>query len=222
MHYRFQVYLFILTQLCQSLAYSQVISEPLSSGKLELGYSHHWYKGAFYYESENSSSAEIRSNGTIYFRAGVFDMVTVLAEGMVWPVSSESNYPGESFLNYTFGLALSSRSIVLLDFDIFLHIYYLDNLYLDRSDSKNDKQFRDLLLALPVRYHFLKKYSIWFAPVYSWNDAAYFEDQTYTRSNKSGGVSFGFDALFYEHVYLNLGFTYIEYFLPGISAGFRF
>ena len=213
---------FIVIVVFQSYVYAQGITEPLTGGTFEVGYSHYWHRGEFYRSSPAVSSSDVRSNGTIYIRMGIFDYITLSAEGMVWPVSSSNNAPGESFLNYTFGLGLSSPKIKLSFFDFFIHFHYLDNLYLDRSSLKHDKRFRDLKIGIPLRYHFQKEYAIWLAPVYIWNVSAYIEEQTYTRSINSAGISVGLDAFFYEHIYINLSLSYTEHILPGINAGFRF
>jgi hypothetical protein len=178
---------------------AQGLTEPLKRGQFETGYSHYWYHGEFYRSSVNHSNDDWWSNGTLYFRLGLYDIITVSVEGMVWPVSSSNNYPGGSFLNYA-----------------------LENLYLDRSEQKSDKRFLNLLFGIPIRLKIVKSFTIWLAPVYVWNESEYFEDQTHSRSLKSPGVSIGLDALLFKHIYLNFNTIYTDYFQPHIIAGYRF
>jgi len=205
-----------------SLVFAQGINEPLPGGQAEIGYSHYWHEGDFYWDPISPAQMDIWSNGTIYFKFGLYDIVTLSVEGMVLPVTSKSNYPGQSYLNYTFGIALSSPTIDFFVFDLYLNIHYLDNLYLDRSDQKNDKRFRNVQVDLPIRYRLMKHYTVWIGPLYNWNETNYFKDQTYFRSNNSPGITFGVDALLFKHIYLNITVRYIDSFLPNMVAGFRF
>lgn len=202
--------------------YPQGISEPLEKGSYELGYTHYWYRGDFYWKPAFPSDDDTWNNGTIYFRMGLYDIVTFSVEGMVWPVNSSSNYPGESFLNYTLGMTITSPSVEVLLFDIYTNLHYLENMYLDRSDQKYDKRFRDISIGIPIRYQFAKNYAIWFAPLYLWSESIYFEDQQYNRSTDRSGLSFGLDVRIIQHIYLNINLKYTDYFLPNIVAGFRF
>jgi hypothetical protein len=213
------IFLFLIFQ---STLNAQGLTEPLKRGQFETGYSHYWYHGEFYWSPVNHSNDDWWSNGTLYFRLGLYDIITVSVEGMVWPVNSSNNYPGGSFLNYALGISLSSPSIQLLFLELFLHMHYLENLYLDRSEQKSDKRFRNLLFGIPIRFKIVKSFTIWLAPVYVWNESEYFEDQTYSRSLKSPGVSIGLDALLFEHFYLNFNTIYTDYFQPHIIAGYRF
>jgi hypothetical protein len=222
MNYRLSISIIIFGFLFLSLALGQGISEPLIKGQYELGYSHYWYKGDFYWNPTSPSYDDIWDNGAVYFRMGLFDIITFSTEFMIWPVTSSSNYPGESFLNYTLGASLSSPRIKLIFLDLFLNMHYLENMYLDRSNQKNDKRFREVQIALPLRFRFLKQYAIWVAPVHIWTESEYFEDQTYSRSTDSPGISFGLDALLFKHVYVNLNISYTDYYLPNIVAGYRF
>jgi hypothetical protein len=153
---------------------------------------------------------------------GLYNVLTLSVEAMVWPVNSSKNYPGESFINYTLGLTLSSPAIKLLFLEVYLNIHYLENMYLDRSDQKYDKRFRDVILGIPFRYKFSKLFAIWLGPVYVWNESNYFEDQTYNRSTNTSGISLGLDALIAKHIYLNLNIRFADYSLPNIIAGYRF
>ena len=92
---------------------AQRLAEPLENGHFEAGYSHYWHYGEFNWSPGNDSNADRWSNATLYFRIGLYDIITASVEGMVWPVSSSNNYPGGSFLNYTFGFGLYSSSIKL-------------------------------------------------------------------------------------------------------------
>jgi hypothetical protein len=206
----------------KSVATAQGLTEPLHKGRYELGYSHYWYKGDFFWHTKIQSDEDTWSNGTIYIKMGLYDLMTLSLEGMVWPVTSYSKYRGESFLNYTFGIDLSSPTFELIFLDLFLNIHYLENMYLDRSDQNNHKRFSYLQIGLPVRYTFLKRFTVWLAPIYAWNRSEYFENQTYTRSSYTPGLSLGFDALLFEHIYLNLNAQYVDYFQPRIVAGYRF
>jgi hypothetical protein len=219
---RSSIHIVFFLIIFQSIVFAQGLTEPLTKGYYELGYSHYWYKGDFYWNPANPSFDDTWSNGTIYFRLGLYDVISISLETMVWPVNSSKNYPGESFLNYTLGIGLSSQLINLFIFEIFIDIHYLENMYLDRSDQKSDKRFRDLLVGTPIRFQFLKSYTIWLAPVYVWNESEYFEDQTYTRSSNSLGVSIGVDALLFKHLYLNFNTIYAEYFKPRLTVGYRF
>jgi hypothetical protein len=222
MKYRLSISLIIFGFLFLSTVTGQGISEPLTKGHYELGYSHYWYKGDFYRNPANPSYDDTWNNGTVYFRIGLYDIITLSAEGMVWPVTSSSNYPGESFLNYTLGMSLSSPTIKLIFLDLYVNMHYLENMYLDRSDQKNDKRFREVQIAIPFRYRFLKHYTLWVAPIYIWNDSVYYEDQTNSRSTDSPGITFGLDALVFKHVYMNVNVQYTDYYLPNIVAGYRF
>jgi hypothetical protein len=153
---------------------------------------------------------------------GLYNVLTISLEAMVWPVNSSKNYPGESFLNYTLGLTLSSPTIKLLFLDLYLNVHYLENIYLDRSNQKYDKRFRDVIIGIPFRYQFSKPLAIWLGSIYVWNESNYFEDLTYSRSTNTLGVSFGLDALIAKHIYLNLNIRYTDYSLPKIIAGYRF
>jgi hypothetical protein len=217
-----KIIIIILLFIFQSLIQAQGISEPLTKGHYELGYSHYWYKGDFYWNPENVSNEDTWNNGTVYFRMGLYDIITSSVEFMIWPVTSSSNYPGESFLNYTFGMSLSTPSINLIILDAFINLHYLENMYLDRSEQKNDKRFREIQIALPFRYQLLKHYAIWIAPVYLWNNSVYFEGQDFSRSRDTAGISFGLDALLFKHIYVNLNIQYTNYYLPNIVAGYRF
>ena len=148
--------------------------------------------------------------------------MTFSIEGMIWPVHSSTNYPGESFLNYTLGVTIASPSIEVYLFDVYLNIHYLENMYLDRSDKKYDKRFRDLDIGIPFRFRFAADYAIWIAPLYIWNEAVYFEDQQYKKTSDRSGLSLGFDALIIQHIYLNINLQYTDHFIPNIIAGFRF
>jgi hypothetical protein len=214
--------LFLLLLIFQTSIYAQGISEPLPQGDYEIGYSHYWYKGDFYWNPATPSFNDTWNNGTFYFRMGVYDILSLAVEFMVWPVNSASNYPGEAFLNYTLGMTLSSTNIRILFFDAYVNIHYLQNTYLDQSDQKKDKRFSNMVISVPFRYQFYKRYAIWIAPAYNWNESDYFEDQTYSRLKDSAGIIFGADALFFKHIYLNLNVIYTDYFLPNIVAGYRF
>jgi hypothetical protein len=198
------------------------MAEPLTEREYEVGYSHYWYSGDFYWRPANPSTDDTWNNGTVYFRAGIYNIVTFSFEGMVWPVTSDNNYPGESFLNYTIGLGIISPQIEILIFDASLNIHYIENIYLDRSDQKDDKRFRDLMIGVPFRFSFHKNYAAWIAPVYVWNESEYYLAQTYSQSSNLIGVSFGADAIFFKHIYLNLNVQYTENLLPNIVAGYRF
>jgi hypothetical protein len=193
-----------------------------SSSQFEAGYSHYWYKGEFYWNPENPSNDDWWSNGTLYFRLGLFDIITISVEAMAWPAKSSKDHSGESYLNHTFGFGLSSPPVSLFVFDLFLTIHYLDNLYLNRSEQRSDKRFRDLLIGAPIRFKFIKSFSIWLAPVHVWHESEYFEDQIFHKSFNSSGISIGLDILLYEHIYLNFNTVYIDYFQPHIVAGYRF
>lgn len=219
---KFFLKLFSIVLLLQSSILAQGISEPLEKGHYELGYSHYWYKGDFYWNPANPSDNDTWNNGAIFFRMGVYNVLTISVEAMVWPINSSKNYPGESFLNYTLGLTLSSPTIKLFFLDLYLNIHYLENMYLDRSDQKYDKRFRDVIIGIPFRYQFSKPFTVWIGPVYVWNESNYFEDQTYKRSMNSSGVSFGLDTLIAKHIYLNLNLRYTDYSLPNIVASYRF
>lgn len=216
------VQLLLILLILQASIYAQGISEPLTQGEYEIGYSHYWYKGDFYWNPATPSDYDAWNNGTLYFRMGVYDILSLAVESMVWPVNSGSNYPGESFLNYTLGMTLASPNIRILLFDAFVNIHYLQNMYLDQSVQKKDKRFINIVISVPFRYQFYKRYAIWIAPAYLWNESDYLEDRTYSRLKDSAGILFGADALFLKHIYLNLNVTYTDYFLPNIVAGYRF
>lgn len=216
------LYIILLIMVIQPGIFAQSLSEPLTNGNAELGYSHYWHKGDFYWDPATPTNEDSWTNGTIYFRIGLYDIVTFSVEAMLLPVTSSSNYPGESYLNYTFGIALSSPTLDFYIFDLFINIHYLDNLYLDRSEQKNDKRFRDIDITVPVRYRFLNQYSLWIGPFYNWNAADYFEDQTNSQDSQSLGFSFGADALLFDHIYLNLNIRYLDKALPNIVVGYRF
>ena len=219
---KFCIQLFFIVLLLPSIIHAQGISEPLKQGQYELGYSHYWYKGDFYWNPANPSTNDTWNNGTIYFRMGLYNVLTLSVEAMVWPVNSSKNYPGESFLNYTLGMTFSSPTFKILFLDLYLNIHYLENMYLDRSDQKYDKRFRDVIIGVPFRYQISKLFAIWLGPIYIWNESNYFEDHTYNRSTNTSGISFGLDALITKHIYLNLNIRYTDYSLPNIIAGYRF
>jgi hypothetical protein len=204
-----------------STLFAQPLTEPLGKWHFETGYSHYWYNGEFYW-SQGNPSDDWWSNGTLYFRVGLYDIITLSAEGMMWPVNSSINYPGGSYYNYTFGFGFSSPTSKLLIFDIYLNFHYLHNLYLDISVQKSDKRFRKVMIGAPIRVRILKSIALWMAPVYVWYQATYFEDQTYTRSSQLPGVSIGLDALLFKHFYLNINTIYTDYFQPQVIAGYRF
>jgi hypothetical protein len=216
----FQLFIFVL--ILHSSLFAQRISEPLKKKQFELGYSHYWYKGDFYWKPANPSTNDVWNNGTIYFRIGLYNVITLSVEAMVWPVNSSKNYPGEAFLNYTFGMTLTSPTVKIIFLDSYVNLHYLENTYLDRSDQKNDKRFRDVVVGVPFRYKFLKLYAIWLAPVYVWNESIYFKDETYARSMSSAGVSIGLDMLIAQHIYLNINIRYADYAIPNIVAAYRF
>jgi hypothetical protein len=205
-----------------SSVHAQGISEPLEKGTYELGYTHYWYRGDFYWNPEFPADDDTWNNGTVYFRMGLYDILTLSVEGMIWPVNSSTNYPGESFLNYSLGMTVTSPSIEILALDVYFNLHYLENMYLDRSDQKHDKRFRDVNIGVPFRYQFTKNYGIWIAPIYLWCESVYFEDQQYSSSSGRSALSFGLDALLIKHIYLNVNLKYSDYFLPNIVAGFRF
>lgn len=202
--------------------HAQRLTEPIGKFQIETGYSHYWHHGEFYLSPNNQTDHNQWSNGSIYFRLGLYNIITLSAEGMIWPVNSKNNYPSESFLNYNLGFGLSSSSINLSILEIFLHIHYLENLYLNRSEQKSDKRFKNLLIGLPFRYEIAKTFKVWVAPVYVWNESEYFESQTFIRSKNLPGIAFGLDALLFKHVYFNLNGVYTDYFQPNIVAGYRF
>jgi len=214
------IILFLLISQAQLSA--QRLTEPLGNAQFETGYSHYWHYGEFYRSHENQTNDNLWSNGSIYFRLGLYNVITASVEGMIWPVNSTNNYPGESFLNYTIGFGISSASINLSKLEIFFQIHYLENLYLDRSEQKSDKRFKDLLFGIPIRYEIIKAFTIWVAPVYVWKDSEYFESQTYKKSKNAPGISFGLDMLLFKHIYLNINGEYSDYFQPNVVVGFRF
>ena len=205
-----------------SLLSAQPLTEPLEKWQFETGYSHYWFKGEFYWNQEDPSSDNWWSTGTFYFRSGVYNIITLSIEGMAWPVSSSSNYPGESFINFNLGFGISSPTIKLLIFKTFLNFHYLENLYLDNSEQSSDKRFRTIQIGTPIRLQIMKSFNIWTAPVYIWKSSEFFELQTYSRSSDFFGISIGLDAMLYKHIYLKINTTYTDYFQPQVTAGYRF
>lgn len=223
MNFRFlSLILFFSFFICLSALFAQPSVEPLEKWQFETGYSHYWYKGDFYWTEQNPSYEDVWSTGTFYIRSGLYGLFTLSLEAMAWTVHSSSNYPGESFANFNIGFGLSSPSIKIFIFDIFLYFHYLENLYLDRSEQESDKRFRSAQIGAPLRLQIINNFTIWAAPVYVWDESEYYEDQNFSRSSKSPGISFGLDGLLFNHIYLNLGATYTDYFQPWVTAGYRF
>jgi hypothetical protein len=209
----------------QSTLLAQHLPEPLKKNQFEAGYSHYWYHGDFYQNATKKFRNDWWNNGTLYFRIGFYDVLSVSTEGMLFTVSSPSRHSSGSFWNLTMGLGLSSISYKISYFNISFHIHYLENLYIDRSEEKSDKRFRNMLVGIPLRYRITKNWynlSIWIGTVYFWEHSEYLEDRKYSRSINSPGVSIGLDALISKHLYLKISTIYSDYFQPQISIGYRF
>ena len=212
--------------LCfQSILPAQRLPESLNNSQFEVGYSHYWYHGNFYHAIANQSQEDWWNNGTIYFRVGLYDLLSVSIEGMAFTVSPPGEHSSGSFLNLTMGCGLSSVSYKVINFKVSVQIHYLENLYLDRSTKKSDKIFTTLLLGFPIRYKIdsdKPTLFVWFAPVFKWEKSEYFEDQYYSELSEKFGISIGLDLLIFEHLYLNMHTVYTNFFQPHLTIGYRF
>ena len=220
------VLIIVIFIIClQSTLPAQRLSEPLNNSKFEVGYSHYWYHGNFYHSPENQTRENWWTNGTIYLRVGLDDLLSVSIEGMAFNVYPPGEHSSGSYLNLTMGCGLSSVSYKVINFRGSVQIHYLENLYLDRSTKKSDKKFTALLLGIPVRYQITRygpNFSVWFAPVFKWEKSRYFDDPYYSKSSKHAGFSIGLDALIFDHLYLNIHTVYTNFFQPHLTIGYRF
>ena len=208
----------------QSTLHAQRLPEPLQKGKFEVGYSHYWHHGDFYWDSTNQIRNDWWNNGTLYLRIGLFDVISISMEGMLFLVSS-NGYTSGPFWNLTLGVGISSISYKIAKFNVSFQIHYLENLYIDTSEKKSDKIFTNILIGIPVRYQSSEHWhnlTFWIAPVYIWENSEYFEDRKYSRSINDPGISIGLEALVSKHFYLHINTVYSDFFQHQITIGYRF
>jgi hypothetical protein len=209
----------------QSTLSAQRLSEPLKEGQFEAGYSHYWHRGDFYWDFSHQIRNDWWNNGTLYLRAGLFDIISISLEGMLFSVASSGGRAPGPFWNLILGFGASSRSFTVAHVNVSFTIHYLDNLYIDTSEKKSDKKFRHIVIGIPVRYRITEQWHKWtllIAPVYIWEISDYFEDQKYTGSRNDPGISIGLEALVSEHFYLKVNTIYSDFFQPQITVGYRF
>jgi len=206
-------------------ALCQIFSEPLSSSQFEFGYAHYWHKSFFDLQSGQSSSADTWSGGTIYIRVGAFNLLNIAVEGMVNPWSYSGKSSGNDYIVYAVGFGISSMLIDVFNLKSFFQLHYLNTMFFDKYEDKNDKQFKDFTISLPFRYDFNlsePKLNAWLAPLYRTSERFYNTDSTYRENLFSFGIAVGLDLLLIKHLYININSIITGEIEPGFSLGFRF
>jgi hypothetical protein len=156
-------------------------------------------------------------------RIGFFDVVTASVEGMYAP-SGYSN-SSASYIEFTIGAGLSSPAFRLYLFECFIHLHYMETLYIDRSSAKDDQRFKDFLISVPVKFNFKffsQQGAVWTAPVYSRNELYLIQEDDRQIRVDNFGYALGVEALFIKHIYLNTNILYSNYFQFRFIIGYRF